>query len=168
MFPRVQGLIARGHQVANNADGAIAMGAAFIADLADGAGVKLRPSKGFGRLLAQVATAVITWGAATMAYRLRSMLPGEAPEPPEMDLDFLDTPGHDLPFTVILDPTVDVEPELAANLVRLQGGPWDGRTIDPRDDDAKVLILNPPDGSKSGRLEYHYRGPQLYEFVDSA
>lgn len=148
MFRRVNGLIAHGHQVANNANYGIEMGKALVADLQDGFAVRIRVTKGFSLFVTRFVTEL-------SKALLKSLLPGKSFE---IDLEWME--GCEIPLEVTLDPKKDVLPP---GTVLLDGGPWDGKQMTPREL-AQTLRIKPPTGSTGTLIYQRTHDDQVYQY----
>ena len=81
----------------------------LVADLRDGVGVKVRPLKGFSAFATKLVFAVITYLIAALLFKLSKYLPfvSDPDTPPTLDLTWME--GQDIPFLVVIDPTIDAE-----------------------------------------------------------
>lgn len=127
MFRRVRQTLDNANYQIANAGHLIGLAKDFVLDLQDGFGVTVIPKKGFSVFINKLLMSLVN--AVKNAILMRDF---------KLDLTWME--DTEIPFMVKLDPTVDV---LLPGHVKLAGGPWDGKTIKPKEL-TEELRLNPP------------------------
>lgn len=94
-------------QLQGNANDTMQIAQDLLADLKDGVGVRVVPTRGFAVFATRLLRAFGEYLGAWLLFKLRSFMPMiPQSELPTLDLTWME--GQEIPMVVVIDPTVDI------------------------------------------------------------